>query len=306
MPNGPVRSIQGILAAAITPRRPSGHQIDLGAALELIDFLCSKRVQGILLLGSTGEFLHFDHDDRSRLVAMAVRRSRVPILVNVSHSTFDGAIRLAEEAGGAGAAGIVLMPPYFFRYGQSEVREFYFRFAAEAGARVPLYLYNIPWFTTDIECDTSLELLASGLFAGIKDSSGRIEDFARFNEFRKQQPFTFLMGADTIYARARQAGADGAVSGIASAVPELLLALDNAVQAGDSARVDRLQARVEEFSRNIDRFPVPMGIKAAASARGVKSGACAVPLSAERQSEMDDFVAWFREWLPVVEKECRS
>jgi 4-hydroxy-tetrahydrodipicolinate synthase len=237
---------------------------------------------------------------------MAVRRSRVPILVNVSHSTFDGAVRLAEQAGSAGAAGIVVMPPYFFRYEQTEIREFYLRFAAEAGSRVPLYLYNIPCFTTEIECATSVELLASGLFAGIKDSSGRIENFVRLNDFRKQQPFTFLMGADTIYARARQAGADGAVSGIASAVPELLVALDTAVRAGDSVRVDRLQARVEQFAQNIDRFPVPMGIKAAASVRGVKSGACAVPLSAERQGEMENFVAWFREWLPDVEKECRT
>jgi dihydrodipicolinate synthase/N-acetylneuraminate lyase len=237
---------------------------------------------------------------------MAVRRSRVPILVNVSHSTLDGAIRLAEEAGSAGAAGVVVMPPYFFRYSQSEIREFYLRFAAEAGGRVPMYIYNIPWFTTDIECDTSIGLLSTGLFAGIKDSSGRIEDFVRFNEFRTQQPFTFMMGADTIYARARQAGADGAVSGIASAVPELLVALDKAVQTGDSVLMDRLQRRVEEFAFHIDRFPVPMGIKAAASARGIKSGACALPLSTERQSEMNDFVSWFREWLPVVEKECLS
>ena len=305
MPNGPVRGIQGILAAAITPRRQSGYQIDLGAALDLIDFLCSKGVQGILLLGSTGEFLHFDHDDRSRLVAMSVRRSRVPILVNVSHSTFDGAVRLAEAAGSAGAAGIVVMPPYFFRYRQSEIREFYLRFAAEAGGRTPLYIYNIPWFTTDIECETSIDLLSSGHFEGIKDSSGRFEDFVRLNEFRKQQPFTLMMGADTIYARARQAGADGAVSGIASAIPELLVALDRAVGSGDSAGLERLQKRVEEFAIEIDRFPVPMGIKAAACTRGLKSGACAVPLSPERQSEMDQFVNWFREWLKAVEKECR-
>ncbi len=304
MPKNPVASIQGIQAAAITPRRKNGHQIDIGGSLELMDFLCGKGVRGIMLLGSTGEFLHFDIDDRSKLTTMAVRRSRVPVLVNVSHSTFEGAIRLAQEAAGAGAAGLVLMPPYYFSYSQIDVREFFLRFAAEMGPLTPIYLYNIPCFTTDLECETSIDLLSTGLFEGIKDSSGRFDDFLRLKEFREGKQFTIFLGADTLYARARHAGADGAVSGIASAVPELLVALDQAVQSGSTAKEEKLQARVEEFASQIDRFPVPYGIKIAAGARGLKSGPAAVPLSEHRQKEIDSFGGWFREWLPTVQKEC--
>ena len=98
------RELGGVHVAALTPRRPQSAMIDIGAALDLVDYYTSRGVDGITLLGTTGEFMHFDSDDRSRLASMALKRSRVPVMVNVSHSTFDGALRLAEDAIGAGAA----------------------------------------------------------------------------------------------------------------------------------------------------------------------------------------------------------
>ncbi len=60
------------------------------ATLELVNFLCRTRANAIALLGSTGEFVHFALDDRRHMTDFAVKRSRVPLLVNVSHSTLDG------------------------------------------------------------------------------------------------------------------------------------------------------------------------------------------------------------------------
>ena len=124
---------------------PSEYSIDLGATLEMIDFLCQSGLQGITLLGSTGEFVHFALDDRRHMVKFAVKRSRLPILVNVSHSTLDGAIELAREATSAGVAGILLMPPYYFPQEQDAIRSFYLAFAAALGDALPIYLYNIPF-----------------------------------------------------------------------------------------------------------------------------------------------------------------
>src|SRR6266566_5873849 len=148
-----------IHVAAVTPHRDSGYQADLAATLELVDFLCAARVHGIALLGSTGEFLHLGLEDRAHLVRMAVKRSRVPVMAGVTHSTLDGTVTLAEEAGRAGAAAVLVMPPYFFPYPQSEVREFYLRLARRIAGAVPIFLYNIPFFTTPIAFETASELL---------------------------------------------------------------------------------------------------------------------------------------------------
>src|SRR5579871_1767380 len=258
-----MQPIGGVIAAAVTPHGKRGEEPDIGATLELIDFLCAAGVQGIALLGSTGEFVNLNYDDRVRLVYLAVKRSRVPVLAGVSHSTLDGALALGREASAAGAAGLLLMPPHFFRYRQPEIREFYLRFAAEMSHGAPVYLYNIPVFTSAITSETATELLATGRFAGIKDSSGDWGYFAALNRHKREHPCTVLVGHDAVFAPARKAGADGVVSGVACAAPELLLALDRAITQNAEADAQRLDARLHEFLCRIDRFPTPVAIKAA-------------------------------------------
>jgi 4-hydroxy-tetrahydrodipicolinate synthase len=286
----------GVIAAAVTPHGKRGDEPDIGATLELIDFLCKAGVQGIGLLGSTGEFVNLNCDDRVRLVYLAVKRSRVPVLAGVSHSTLDGALALGREASAAGAAGLLLMPPYFFRYRQPEIHEFYMRFA-DMSHGAPIYLYNIPAFTSGISSETAVQLLSTGRFAGIKDSSGGWDNFQALSRFKQEHPYTLLVGHDAIFTRARMAGADGVVSGVACAVPELLLALERAIAQHDEAETDRLDARLHEFLERIERFPTPVAIKAALTERGIQTGPPPVPLARETQAALDEFREWFRGWL---------
>jgi dihydrodipicolinate synthase/N-acetylneuraminate lyase len=185
----------GVLAAAVTPHRLEGHEADIGAMLELVDFLGASGVQGTVVLGSTGEFLHLKLSDRARIVQFAVKRSRVPIVAGVSHSTLDGTLELASEAITTGVAALLLMPPHFFRYDQADVAEFYRRFSVEIGrTNVPMLLYNIPQFTSAIAFETVRDLLDSGRFAGIKDSSGDWDFFQQLAGLRAQRDFTLLVG----------------------------------------------------------------------------------------------------------------
>lgn len=291
-----MQPLSGVIAAAATPHK-CGTEPDIGATLELIDFLCAAGVQGIALLGSTGEFVNLKFDDRVRLVYLAVKRSRVPVLAGVSHSTLDGALALGGEASAAGAAGLLLMPPFFFRYRQPEIREFYMRFAGAMHRGAPVYLYNIPAFTSEIAGETAVQLLSTGRFAGIKDSSGDWDNFQVLSRYKLEHPYTLLVGHDAIFARARKAGADGVVSGGACAVPELLLSLDRAIAQQDEGETARLDARLHEFLARIERFPTPVAIKAALAVRGIKTGPPPVPLAPETQAALDEFRDWLRGWL---------
>jgi 4-hydroxy-tetrahydrodipicolinate synthase len=296
--------IQGVAVAAVTPRRASGHEIDLANALEVIDFLDSHKVDAIALLGSTGEFLHFDIEERQRLVSFAAKRSRRPLVVNVSHSNLDGALTLARGAARAGVAGLLLMPPYFFRYSQEDIKEFYLRFAADLGSAAPILLYNIPFFTTELRLETALDLLATGQFAGIKDSSGQWEYFQGLRQLCDQKPFTLLIGNDVIFTRGRCAGAHGVISGVACAAPELMLGLNRAIQSGDSAKTETLQNRLEEFLGWLNRFPIPVALKAAGEVRGLAPGPLASPLPPESQRQLAEFREWFPAWLAAVQAEA--
>jgi dihydrodipicolinate synthase/N-acetylneuraminate lyase len=299
----PDTTITGVYVAAVTPHRKGGCEADVAAMLELVDFLATNGVNGIALLGSTGEFLHLTFEDRVRLVQLAVKRSRVPLLVGVGHSTLEGAIGLGREAVSDGAAGLLLMPPYFFRYSQEDIHEFYVQFAAAVGSAARIFLYNIPFFTNEIAIETATSLLATGRFAGIKDSSGQYGYFERLLAVSKEKPFTVLVGNDRIYTRARQAGAHGIVSGVACVVPELLVALDRAIQNNLATDIERLEARLQEFIAWHDRFPTPVAIKAAAVERGLTVGPPATPLAPAGQKRLEEFREWFKGWLPEVQKE---
>jgi dihydrodipicolinate synthase/N-acetylneuraminate lyase len=64
-----------------------------------------------------------------------------------------------------------------------------------------------------------------------------------------------------------------------------------------------LEARLREFLGWMARFPVPLGIKEAVAARGLKVGPPAVPPACETQRELEEFRSWFRPWLAIIRKE---
>ena len=290
----------GVYVALATPRPRNSVEADAAALFDYIDAISSKGVDGVVLFGSTGEFVHFDVTERMRVLMLAKKRCRIPLMVNVAHSTLTGAIELAEDAVEADVAGLLLMPPYYFRYTGAQIAEFYRQFIREVDGKTPVYLYNIPQFTNSIPPDVMEELLLSGAFAGIKDSSGDWALFEKLLTLRGTHRFRLMVGNDVIYRRARALGADGIVSGVAAAVPELLVALDQAIVAKDEARADVLDARLREFLAWLDKFPATIGIKLAACARGWKLAHSAVPYDEETLAEKEEFERWLGEWLPLV------
>jgi 4-hydroxy-tetrahydrodipicolinate synthase len=286
--------LAGVFAAAVTPTRPGTLEADYSGLLDLLDFLAEAGVDGICLMGSTGEFLNFSFSDRQRLVYLSAKRSRVPLIAGVGHSTLPGALQLADEAIAGGADGLLLMPPYFFNYNQPEIETFYRQFAVETGDAVPIMLYNIPQFTSKIEFETARRLIDTGMFAGIKDSSGDWAYFERLLAMKRDRPFSLFAGHDRIALRALREGADGVLSGCACAIPETVVALQKAAAAGDRERAEAMNARLGEFIDWIEKFPTPMGIKRAVELRGQKAGSPGTPLAAETARAMEAFSVWFR------------
>jgi dihydrodipicolinate synthase/N-acetylneuraminate lyase len=295
--------LRGAFAAAVTPHRAGSQEPDFSGGLDLLDFLAEGGVQAICLFSETGEFFNYTLDQRQRVVYLGVKRSRVPIIAGVSHSTLDGAIQLGDEAIAAGADGLLLMPPIFFQYSQTEIEEFYLRFAEGVGDAVPILLHNLPRFASALELATVHRLKETRRFAGIHDSSGDWEWFERLLTIRQAGTFAVLNGSDHIALRALEAGADAIISNAACAVPELLSSLIRFISAGNRAAASSLDSRLGEFTDWSERFPFPVAVKRAVELRGQQSGPPLIPLAPSTLQLLDDFSQWFRMWLPAVRKE---
>jgi dihydrodipicolinate synthase/N-acetylneuraminate lyase len=282
--------LAGVFASCITPRRIGSQDPDFSGLLDLLDFLAEGGVTGVSLFDQTGEFLNYSFAERQRLLYLGAKRSRVPLLCGVSHSTFDGALQLADEAISSGADGLMIMAPYFYRYSQRELETFFVEFARETGDAVPILIQNLPEATSTLEFDLMRRLIETGRFAGINDSSGDWNLFESLIQLKRQMPFALLAGSDRLAARALREGADGIVSAAACAVPDLMTRLPQASNV------------LTDFLDRSEKFPFPVAIKRAVEIRGQKSAPPLTPLAPENEAALNEFSAWFKGWLPQMRK----
>lgn len=279
-------------------------EVDTAALLGYLDAVAAGGVDGLALFDATGEFVHFGVEERMRASALAIKRSRLPVIVNASHSTLAGAVHLAEGADDAGAAAMLLSPPYFYTYGDGQILEFYRQFLQQAQPEIPIYLYNPPRFANGLSFEVAAELIEGGGFAGIQEASGDWEILERLSLLRRTVPFQLLLGDEAFYTRGRLAGADGAISGLAAAVPELIIALERSISAHDLPGAEKRQQRISELLEQTRQFPAAAGIKLAAAARGWKLSCDSVPFSREMFQRAGAFEEWFRGWWREVQSEC--
>ena len=274
----------------ITPRKPDSREADAPALLDYIDALAKAQVDGLVLFGTSGEFIHYDVSERHRILAVATRRSPLPLVVNVSHSSLRGAVELAEHAAANGATGLLLMPPYFYHYSEDQIFEFYQQFVKAMGGRHSCLSVQHALFHQPPDCAAVRASFFDGaLLPGLKipAASGVCSRPSGASANRQYFRTSRAMTACT-YASAPTART-GIISGVAGAVPELVVALDRAVLSNDKARVRLLNAHLQQLLKYLSRFPAPIGTRHAAVARGWKMAADALPFDEATSAGLAEF-----------------
>lgn len=239
----------GIVSALVTPFDAGGH-VDTGALDALVDFQVECGVNGLFILGTSGEGLLLSPTERGRVVEQVLARAgdRVAVAVHCGAADTATAAELVSAAASAGARTVAAIPPLFFAYSDRGIREHFERLAAAAPG-IDHYLYDNP-ARVGYSIGTDL---ARGLvddvpcIRGVKDtgdSLGRITTYlATRSEMR------VFTGNNVIVLGALVMGAVGAVSTTANAVPDLFAGLYAAFRAGDLAKARDLQlvaARLQE------------------------------------------------------------
>ncbi len=282
--------LRGVVPPLVTPLL-GRDALDVEGLQSLIEHVLRGGVNGVFLLGTTGEGLSLSHRLRREVIEIACRQvgNRVPVVVAITDTALPELLDLAHFAADNGAAGVVLAPPYYFSLAQAELIEWVDAILAEV--RVPLVLYNMPTLTkTHFELETVRRLTERPNIAGIKDSSG---DMAYFHHLlRVARPdWSVMMGSETLMAQAVLFGADGGVCGGANLAPALFVELFDASHSHDIERMRALQTQVLELGEriytlgNYDSSAIK-GIKGALGCLGIGNGALAEPFRAFDQGRL--------------------
>ena len=288
--------LSGVFAAIITPIDDSGN-IDFAAFDRVVDFVMDRGVDGIVIGGGTGEYVHFGVKERSNLAARAVRRmnGRGKVIAGVGTSSIYSTLELARCAEDTGSDLLLIPMPHFFRYGQQDMAAY--AEAVASSVSMPCLLYNLPSFTNGLEVDTAIRLLESvPNLIGMKDSSGNTANLDFLAHARKNGNFSLFVGDDDLLLAALQAGWDGVVSGIACFMPELIHALYGSFRDGDEGQASSYQKALDELIEQVVRLPIPWGVRVGLATRGIANGPMPVPPSSGRLHQMEELREWLDHW----------
>jgi len=244
--------LRGIIPPMVTPLAGE-DELDRNALEKLIDHMIGGGVHGIFACGTTGEGPSLSHRLKRELIRATCQHvnERIPVLVGILDTSKTEMLALARFAAEAGAAAIVLAPPFYAPISQLDLIRSVTTFASESP--LPLYLYNLPDPRHVRYTLPTLKACAEvpGVI-GFKDSAGNFEYLKQaLHLFRDRPDFSIFVGPENLLSASITAGAHGGISGGANAFPHLYVALYDAAVAGRKEDVHRLQALVDRFTRQV-------------------------------------------------------
>jgi dihydrodipicolinate synthase/N-acetylneuraminate lyase len=238
-----MRRLHGAIAAAVTPLGDGGRSLDPDSFAPLIGFLATGGVDGVLVCGTTGEGVLLGMDERRHVAEgfLAVRPEGFQVAVHAGAQTTRDTVALAAHALEAGADAVAVIAPPYFPLGGRELFD-HFRSAADACDPLPFYVYEFAarsGYAIPIDVVQQLRREQDNV-VGMKVSD---------TPFDAIEPYLVdgmdvFVGSEPLVRAAMERGAVGAVSGLASAWPEVVASLVHEHSPEAHLRVTGLRERL--------------------------------------------------------------
>ncbi|MFT4089044.1 MAG: 4-hydroxy-tetrahydrodipicolinate synthase [Gordonia sp. (in: high G+C Gram-positive bacteria)] len=280
-----------VSVAMVTPFDSEG-KLDLGKSAELAAQLVDKGCDSLVVSGTTGESPTTTPAEKMALLrgVLDAVGDRAKVIHGAgSYDTAETVLR-AREAEAAGAHGLLIVTPYYSRPPQSGLLA-HFRTVADATS-LPVMLYDIPpRSVVPIETDTLLALAEHPNIKGVKDAKGDLPAAARI---MAQTDLQYLSGDDAINLPWLAVGAVGFVSVVGHLVPDRLVALRDAVRAGDLATARKINASIAPLNDAAGRLGGVTMVKTALRLTGFDVGDPRLPQVPADQAQIEALLADLR------------
>ena len=237
------RRLSGAIAAAVTPLGEGGNDVDAASVGPLLRFLADGGVDGALVGGTTGEGVLLSVEERRRLAetALAERPGGFQIAVHAGAQSTQDTVAISAHAREAGADAVAVIAPPYYRLGSLELFE-HFRSAAAACDPLPFYVYEFAdrsGYAIPVEIVEQLRRERPNV-VGMKVSD---------TPFDAVEPYLVdgmdvFIGSEPLVRAGMERGAVGAVSGLATAWPDIAASLVHDHSPEAHLRVTELRERL--------------------------------------------------------------
>jgi 4-hydroxy-tetrahydrodipicolinate synthase len=276
------RTFRGSYTVSVTPFSADGASIDVDAQKRFLDWQMACDVPGIIVLGSTGEFLTVNDEERRLLVEETVKHvaGHMDVLVGTMNAHTPNAIRYSKEAEDLGADGLMIIPPYYYTPTEDEIVEYY-RQICEA-VSLPIMLYNNP-FTSNVDMSAKLVARLTEELDNIRYIKEASMDVARVYDIVEA-----TAGAMNVFAGERVVesfllGAVGYVNPFGNYIPYATARWWDLLEQGrieEAKRIQQLADRINEIiAEGHPMYGHQCYSKALAAIRGYPMGDVRAPLT---------------------------
>ena len=239
--------LRGVLLPMITPFDEKAR-VDEQIMRQLVDFHIGAGVQGLFVLGSTGQGPAMSVEERKRAAATALdqARSRVPVVIHVGTADTESTVELAEHAAVHNADAVAIVPPYYYSdHSEYEIIAHY-RAVAKA-VPLPIFIYENPKYS-GISVPPALAVRMKGqvpALRGIKVAYGQ----GALLEYVRLLPDVSVFTGNADLFGLVPFGLAGMINPPTSFVPELCVELFSALDGKDYTRAAEAQKRVDTAAR---------------------------------------------------------
>ncbi len=270
-----MKKFEGVFPAIITPLKED-ESLNLTALEKLIEKTLAQGVSGFYVGGSTGESFLLPDGQRTELIRAVcdIVRGRAGVIANIGTFSTSASIRMAEQAADAGVSAISAVPPFYFPYNKTEIKEYYYDIQRASG--LPMIVYNVPklsgvsFGTGELE-----ELLGHEGIAGIKQTT---YDLYQTETLVRSFPGkSVFCGHDEIFLPALSVGVNAAIGSTFSIMADKFIEIRRQYQSGRLERARALQGSVNQMIDVLLEVGIFKAIKGVLKLQGIDCGDCKRP-----------------------------
>ncbi|HFE37415.1 MAG TPA: 4-hydroxy-tetrahydrodipicolinate synthase [Gammaproteobacteria bacterium] len=250
---------QGSMVALVTPMFADGS-VDFASLDKLVELHAKAGTDAIVAVGTTGESATLNHAEHCEVVRFVVDKAndRLPVIAGTGSNSTSEALALGECAKKAGAAGTLVVTPYYNKPTQGGLFGHYKKLAEEVD--LPMILYNVPGRTAvDMLPQTVARLAELPNVVGIKEASGSLQRIAELVSLCGED-FDVLSGDDDLALAATEKGCKGVISVTANVAPQRMHEIFQAALAGNREKAKALHQPLLALHRNLflESNPIPV------------------------------------------------
>ena len=267
----------GMATAIVTPMTKT--DIDYDALGRFLDFQIDSGINGIVVMGTTGENATIEPEDQDKVIRFTVEKvaHRVPVIAGTGTNNTAHVLHNTRNACAAGADAILVVTPYYNKATQNGLITHFTAVADES--TVPVILYNVPGRTgCNLLPKTVAKLAEHPRIAAIKEATGSLAQMVEIMALCGDK-IDVYSGEDALTVPMMAMGAAGTISVLSNVVPAQAVAMTNACLAGDYKTAARLQCQLLPLTNALFSEVNPSPAKAAVSAMGFGEENLRLPLT---------------------------